>query len=67
MEDVIKLYEVEFNTYTTPVKNCVYNKRKDKYLSIMDTVIIKETDIMEAMDYGNGIKTLKCVGELRKL
>ena len=65
----MKLYEVTFNKYTNLVlRDCVTNDFSNdgekEYKKLPEKVIIKEEDISEAMKYGNGICSMKYVGDL---
>lgn len=61
----MKLYKVTFINYTNPLKNAVKDS-DNNYIDTSKPLIIKETDIEKIMKYGNGIKELEYVGDLKE-
>ena len=61
-----KLYEVTFMQYTNPTKDKVKSEDGKEYIDTDKPLIIKEEDIDRIRKYGNGIKELKYIGQLKE-
>ena len=62
----MKIYKVTFNEYNSFNNRSVKNDINDNYIITdkSNVFLIKEEDILYAMAYGKGIKTMEYVGEL---
>lgn len=61
----MSLYKLIFNEYVDEEKSIVTNK-KGFYFHNVNNLIIKEDDIEEFKDYGNGIKDKIYIGKLHR-
>lgn len=64
-----KVYKVEFMQYTNCLMNTVSDGNDDigerKYLKVgTDPVIIRESDLLKYMKYGNGFRSVEFIGNL---
>ena len=74
MTETVKLYRVTFNEYTNCMHNCVarYTDEEGKevplleqYLHIPKTgLIIREDELNQYKEYGNGFSSIQIVGEM---
>ena len=67
-----RIYAVEFNTYTNCMRDTVSDGNKSigeaKYISLPKDVpfLIRESELLEYVKYGNGYKSVFCVGAIKK-
>lgn len=67
MNNLVKMYSVEFMSYTNCIKDTVSHNGKDMaYMHVNnrdhEPFIISEFQIPEMMNWGGGIRTLKFIG-----
>ena len=67
-----RIYAVEFNTYTNALRDTVSDGNKNigetEYIHLPKDVpfLIRESELLEYMKYGNGYKSIYCVGAINK-
>lgn len=61
-----RIYQIEFNQYINAMDKEVYCKESDEYMNTPFPFLIREDEIGEMHKWGQGIKTLKFMGYLKK-
>ena len=67
-----RIYAVEFNTYTDCLRDTVSDGNKNigerKYIHLPKDVpfLIRESELLEYVKYGNGYQSVFCVGAIKK-
>jgi hypothetical protein len=61
----MNIYEIEFMRYTNGMRDTVWSKELDKYLSVSkEGFVAKESDLEYLRGFGGGFRRLKFIGEL---
>lgn len=65
-----RIYAVTFNRYTNALRDCVSDGNRDiakiEYISLPKDVpfLIRESELLKYVKFGNGYASVVCVGEL---
>lgn len=60
-----KVYQVEFMQYTNSMRDTIWNEETDHYIDVgKEPFLIKESELDNYKDYGNGFRIIKFVGNI---